>query len=66
MQLEFLGGAKLLVAGPAELHILSPKSATLVSGQAATRVLEWGHGFVLNTPEAVMVDLGTEFAVGRR
>ncbi|HZN32207.1 MAG TPA: LamG-like jellyroll fold domain-containing protein, partial [Pirellulaceae bacterium] len=64
LQLEFLGGAKLLVAGPAELHILSPKSATLVSGRAATRVLQWGHGFVLNTPEAVMVDLGTEFAVG--
>ncbi len=64
VQLEFLGGAKLLVAGPAELHILSPKSATLVSGQAATRVQHWGHGFVLNTPEAVMVDLGTEFAVG--
>ena len=64
VQLEFLGGAKLLLAGPAELHILSPKSATLVSGQAATRVQAWGHGFVLNTPEAVMVDLGTEFAVG--
>jgi hypothetical protein len=64
VQLEFLGGAKLLVEGPCELHILSPKSATLVSGKAATRVLEWGRGFVLNTPEAVMVDLGTEFAVG--
>lgn len=64
VQLEFLGGAKLVVAGPAELHILSPKSATLVSGQAATRVLAWGKGFVLKTPEAVMVDLGTEFAVG--
>lgn len=64
VQVEFLGGAKLLVQGPCELHILSPKSATLVSGRAATRVLEWGRGFVLNTPEAVMVDLGTEFAVG--
>ncbi|MBI3464602.1 MAG: FecR domain-containing protein [Planctomycetes bacterium] len=64
VQVEFLGGAKLLVQAPCELHILSPKSATLVSGKAATRVLEWGRGFVLNTPEAVMVDLGTEFAVG--
>jgi hypothetical protein len=64
VQVEFLGGAKLLVQGPCELHILSPKSATLVSGRAAARVLEWGRGFVLNTPEAVMVDLGTEFAVG--
>jgi hypothetical protein len=63
VQLEFLGGAKLLVEGPCELHILTPKSATLVSGKAATRVLEWGKGFVLNTPETALVDLGTEFAV---
>lgn len=63
VQVEFLGGAKLLVRGPAELHILTPKSATLVSGVAATRVLQWGHGFVLNTPAAALVDLGTEFAV---
>ncbi|MCU0876768.1 MAG: LamG domain-containing protein [Pirellulaceae bacterium] len=63
VQLEFLGGAKLLAEGPCELHILTPKSATLVSGKAATRVLEWGKGFVLNTPETALVDLGTEFAV---
>lgn len=64
VQLEFLSGAKVLVQGPAELHILSPKSATLVSGQAAARVLQWGKGFVLNTRDAAFVDLGTEFAVG--
>ena len=63
VQIEFLGGAKVLVQGPCELHVLSPKSATLVSGKAAARVLAWGQGFVLNTPETALVDLGTEFAV---
>lgn len=64
VQLEFLSGAKVRVQGPAELHILSAEAATLVSGQAAAQVLQWGQGFVLNTPEAAFVDLGTEFALG--
>jgi hypothetical protein len=49
--------------GPAELHILSPDAATLISGRAAARVPESARGFVLNAPDAAVVDLGTEFAV---
>jgi hypothetical protein len=63
LQLEFFCGAQLVIEGPAELHILSAESATLVSGKAAARVSDAARGFVLNSPEAAVVDLGTEFAI---
>lgn len=63
LQLEFLNGAQVVLEGPSELHILAVNSATLISGRAAARVPESARGFVLNAPDAAIVDLGTEFAV---
>lgn len=63
LQLEFVGGAVLALAGPAELHIKSKDAATLVSGSANTRVPRRARGFVLNAPNMAIVDLGTEFGV---
>ena len=63
VQLEFLNGVQINVEGPAELQILSVDTATLISGKAAVRVPSGTRGFVLNTPDAAIVDLGTEFAV---
>lgn len=63
LQLEFLNGAQLVLDAPAELHILAVDSATLIAGRAAARVPDSARGFVLNAPDAAIVDLGTEFAV---
>jgi hypothetical protein len=63
VQLDFLGGARLLLSAPAELHMVSNSSATLVSGAAGVRVLHAQRSFVLNAPDVAVVDLGTEFAV---
>ena len=63
IQLEFLNGAQINVEGPAELHVLSVDAVTLISGKAAVRIPPEARGFILSTPEAAIVDLGTEFAV---
>ena len=63
LQLEFICGAQVLVAGPAELFIESESAATLYKGRAAARVPQRGRGFVLNSPAAAVYDLGTEFNV---
>lgn len=61
LQLEFMSGARVALAGPAELQIESPLRATLKTGKAATFVPPRARGFVLNGPGAAVVDLGTEF-----
>ncbi|MDF1753331.1 MAG: FecR domain-containing protein [Verrucomicrobiales bacterium] len=62
MELVFLSGASVLLEGPAELQILSEKLAYLSRGKAAAKVPEEAIGFTLKTPDAAIVDLGTEFA----
>ena len=63
VQIEFLNGIQMNIEGPAELQILSVDSATLIAGKAAVLVPKGSRGFVLNTPDAAIVDLGTEFSV---
>lgn len=63
VQIDFLSGARVLLKAPAELHLLSSTAATLVSGSVAARVADGSEKFVLGTPDAAIVDLGTEFAV---
>lgn len=63
VQIEFHNGALINLEGPAELRVLSVDAANLLSGKAAVRIPPGARGFVLNTPEAAIVDLGTEFAV---
>src|SRR5262249_1363436 len=63
VRLEFLSGAQVLLRSPSRLQLLSPDSATLLAGQAAARTPPEARGFVLNAPEAAIVDLGTEFAI---
>lgn len=61
VQIEFMSGATVSLSGPAELLIKSRKEATLMSGRATTHVSDRARGFVLNGPNAAVVDLGTEF-----
>ena len=62
LQLDLLDGARLLLRGPAELHLVSRSSASLVSGAAGVRVSHSQGAFVLNAPDAAAVAVGTEFA----
>lgn len=63
IQLEFMSGAILALAAPAELRLESRDAATLVSGVASMRVPDRARGFILNAPDTAVVDLGTEFGV---
>ncbi len=63
LQIQFMSGASMVLQGPAELQVESAKSAKLLSGIARTRVNERAKGFVLNTAEAAVVDIGTEFGL---
>ena len=62
LQLDFLGGARVLVQAPAELHMISNSAASLVSGAVGVRVAHAQKNFVLNAPDVAVVDLSTEFA----
>lgn len=61
--IAFLGGARMLLEGPAELVLQSSSSARLVQGKAAVRDSSSGKPFRLDVPDGALVDLGTEFAV---
>lgn len=63
VQLEFMSGAVVVLAGPAELIIESKDAASLVKGMVSARVPDRARGFVLNAPDSAIVDLGTEFGV---
>lgn len=63
LQLDFLGGSRVLLRGPAELHIVSSTAATLVHGIAGVRVPYSQDSFTLSTPEAAVVGAWTEYGV---
>ncbi|MBG87630.1 MAG: hypothetical protein CMO80_12115 [Verrucomicrobiales bacterium] len=62
-QIDFFGGAHVILEGPAELELLSPGEALLHSGSAHCRVTEHGKGFRLSPPGMKVTDLGTSFGL---
>jgi hypothetical protein len=56
-------GASLILKGPADLQFLSPLRAILHRGTVTAKVDQSAHGFRVDTPNAQVVDLGTEFGV---
>jgi hypothetical protein len=63
LQLDFLGGARLLVRGPAELHVVSPTAATLVQGVVGVRMPYSLESFALSTPDSAVVGSWHEYGV---
>ena len=61
VQIEFLGGARLLVVGPAELRIDAEDAVFVQTGTVSAYVPEPAHGFKLHGPGVDVVDLGTAF-----
>jgi hypothetical protein len=61
--IEFDGGARLALQGPAKLELIGPKAARLHRGHATVRCEEGLYSFSLLTPTSTVIDLGTEFGV---
>lgn len=61
--LRFDGGAAAILIGEVGVELQSRSSARLQHGELVVRAPEEAAGFLLQTPAAEVVDLGTEFAV---
>lgn len=62
-ELEFDSGAKVILQGPSELHVISKNRAKLLSGNAVVKATEIVDTFTLQTPEAFIIDEEAEYAV---
>jgi hypothetical protein len=62
-EIEFAGGAVMLLEAPIRVELVDPRRAVLRFGHVVVRVPERAIGFVVATDRAEIVDLGTEFGV---
>lgn len=62
-ELQFTSGTNIVLEGPCEVEVLSANAAYLHAGKVFVDVAELSDGFTLETPDATIVDLGTEYAV---
>ena len=63
VELQFFRGATLTLQGPARLTIHDLENVVLHEGRAWAHVPGPARGFTIHTPDAEIVDLGTEFGV---
>jgi len=63
VEIVFHVGAQVLLQGPAILDIESSRRAFLHAGKLTASVPEQARGFVIQTPSARVIDLGTQFGV---
>ena len=63
VQLEFYGGATVVVEGPAEIEILDESCVVCRLGRLRAHVPEPARGFAVLAPSFELVDLGTEFGL---
>ena len=60
---EYESGVTVLVEAPARFEALSSEKLVLHSGRLSAKVPPEGIGFTVETPEAEVIDFGTEFGV---
>ena len=63
IQINFESGAEVVIQAPASFEIHSSDFVRLSDGRLAANVPPEGVGFTVDTPDAEVVDYGTEFAV---
>ncbi len=63
VKIEMDYGAQAVIEGPAEIELLSESQMNLFSGRLYVRVPKHASGFIVDTPTARIVDLGTEFGI---
>lgn len=61
--IRFHSGAEVVVEAPAQLELVTPMRARLLSGAAVIDVPDPATGFVIETPDGYAIDYGTRFAV---
>ena len=62
-ELKFTSGTDVLLEAPCELKVVSGDTAHLLAGNVFVNVTELSDGFILETPDATIIDEGTEYAV---
>jgi ferric-dicitrate binding protein FerR (iron transport regulator) len=62
-ELRFDSGTNVVLEGPCELLVSTADSARLLAGKVHVNVTEVSNGFLLETPEAQIIDEGTQYAV---
>ena len=62
-EFRFDSGTNLILEGPCELLVNTTDSARLLAGKVFVDVTEVSNGFLLETPEAQIIDEGTQYAV---
>jgi ferric-dicitrate binding protein FerR (iron transport regulator) len=62
-ELRFDSGTNVILEGPCELLVNTADSARLLAGKVFVNVTEVSNGFLLETPEAQIIDEGTQYAV---
>lgn len=62
-EFDFDNGVRMVLTGPADIELHDAMHAWLHSGQVVFRVPPAAIGFTVETTEAAIVDLGTEFGV---
>lgn len=63
VNVRFPSGAAVLLEGPAKLKLLGTNKARLEHGKAVAEVPNPATGFVMESPEANIIDLGTRFGM---
>ena len=63
LEVRLDSGVTLKIDAPASVQIHSAMSVAVASGKITVDAGEHGHGFVLETPQTRIVDLGTVFGV---
>ena len=62
-ELTFTSGASVLLVGPTRFQVETPRRGRLLAGELTATVPVQAAGYVIATPHADIVDLGTEFGV---
>ncbi|MEM6689640.1 MAG: LamG-like jellyroll fold domain-containing protein [Planctomycetota bacterium] len=63
LHLQFDGGVMVYVEAPAGFQVSSGKRMSITRGRLSASVPPAGIGFAIDTPEAEVIDFGTEFSV---
>lgn len=63
VEVELAQGARVIIEAPARFELSSANKVVLLSGNLSARVPESAVGFIVETPTATVIDLGTEFGV---
>ena len=62
-EITFNKGAKVVIEAPAKIELINDNKMFLLEGKLVAQVPTEAFGFLVNTPDASMMDLGTEFGV---